>query len=106
MCPVCEKVSITFDPFMYLSVPLPSTATRSMTVTVLYGDGRGLPMPYTVNLFKDRSVRDLIEALGTACCLKSDESLLLAEVNMAFLWLMFSFPVNCSCTLTSDYLLA
>ncbi|XP_062025492.1 ubiquitin carboxyl-terminal hydrolase 9-like [Rosa rugosa] len=80
VCPSCAKVSITFDPFMYLSVPLPSTVTRSMTVTVLYGDGRGLPMPYTVTLIKDRSVKDLVEALGTACCLKSDESLLLAEI--------------------------
>ncbi|CAB4310728.1 unnamed protein product [Prunus armeniaca] len=80
VCPVCSKISITFDPFMYLSLPLPSTVTRSMTVTVVYGDGRGLPMPYTLTLIKDRCIKDLIAALGTACCLKSDESLMLAEV--------------------------
>lgn len=90
VCPVCAKVSITFDPFMYLSVPLPSTVTRSITVTILYGDGRGLPMPYTVTLIKDRCVKDLIDALGTACCLKSDESLMLAEVIWLY-WLMFFF---------------
>ncbi|XP_058770669.1 ubiquitin carboxyl-terminal hydrolase 9-like [Vicia villosa] len=80
VCPECGKISITFDPFMYLSLPLPSTVTRTMTVTVFYCDGSGLPMPYTVNVLKHGCCRDLCQALGTACCLKSDEMLLLAEV--------------------------
>lgn len=80
VCPVCGKISITFDPFMYLSLPLPSTLTRPMTVTVFYCDGSRLPMPYTVTVPKHGSCRDLITALGTACCLTDDESLLLAEV--------------------------
>lgn len=81
VCPDCGKISITFDPFMYLSLPLPSTATRPMTVTVFYGDGDGLPMPYTVYLLKQGCVKDLTEALSTACCLRSDESLVLVEVG-------------------------
>ncbi|XP_057422857.1 ubiquitin carboxyl-terminal hydrolase 9-like [Lotus japonicus] len=80
VCPVCGKISITFDPFMYLSLPLPSTVTRTMTVTIFYSDGSGLPMPYTVNVLKHGCCRDLCQALGIACCLKSDEMLLLAEV--------------------------
>ncbi|KAJ6752357.1 hypothetical protein OIU85_002758 [Salix viminalis] len=80
VCPICSKISITFDPFMYLSLPLPSTVTRSMTVTVFYGDGSGLPMPYTISVLKHGNCRDLSQALGTACCLKGGESLLLAEV--------------------------
>ncbi|KAJ6778906.1 UBIQUITIN CARBOXYL-TERMINAL HYDROLASE 5 [Salix koriyanagi] len=32
VCPECNKISVTFDPFMYLSLPLQSTTTRSMTV--------------------------------------------------------------------------
>lgn len=80
VCPVCDKISITFDPFMYLSLPLPSTATRAMTITVFYGDGSGLPMPFTVTLLKQGCCKDLIHALGNECCLRSDEYLLLAEV--------------------------
>ncbi|XP_024994981.1 ubiquitin carboxyl-terminal hydrolase 9-like isoform X1 [Cynara cardunculus var. scolymus] len=80
VCPVCDKISITFDPFMYLSLPLPSTATRSMTVTVFYGDGSSLPMPFTVNVSKHGYSKDLFQALATACCLGSDEILVLAEV--------------------------
>lgn len=55
-----------------------------MTVTVLYGNGNGLPMPYTVTVSKHGCCRDLIQALGTACCLRDDESLLLAEVDMLY----------------------
>ncbi|KAF5734371.1 Ubiquitin carboxyl-terminal hydrolase 10 [Tripterygium wilfordii] len=80
VCPVCKKISITFDPFMYLSLPLPSTLKRTMTVTVFYGDGSGLPMPSTVTVLKHGYIKDLIQALSIACCLKSDETLLIAEV--------------------------
>lgn len=80
VCPVCHKISIVFDPFMYLTLPLPTMVTRTMTVTVFYGDGSRLPMPYTVTVPKDGSCKDLILALGRACCLRSDESLVLAEV--------------------------
>ncbi|KAJ8451081.1 hypothetical protein Cgig2_026890 [Carnegiea gigantea] len=80
VCPVCNKISVTFDPFMYLTLPIPSSVNRTMTVTVFYGDGSGLPMPYTVTVPKLGCYRDLIQALGTACCLRNDEGLLLAEV--------------------------
>uniref|UniRef100_A0A7N0T7J2 Ubiquitin carboxyl-terminal hydrolase n=1 Tax=Kalanchoe fedtschenkoi TaxID=63787 RepID=A0A7N0T7J2_KALFE len=80
VCPVCGKISITFDPFMYLSVPVPSPTTRVMAATVISGDGRGLPMLYTVTVQKLGSVKDLLEALGSVCCLNDDECLLLAEV--------------------------
>lgn len=69
---------------MYLSLPLPSTLTRTMTVTIFYGDGSGLPMPYTVTVAKGGCLKDLIQALTSACCLISDERLLLAEVPNRF----------------------
>ncbi|KAH7686774.1 ubiquitin carboxyl-terminal hydrolase 4/11/15 protein [Dioscorea alata] len=81
VCPVCRKVSVTFDPFMYLSLPLPSAITRKMTVTVFSGDGGSLPMPYTVTVSRNGCFRDLIQALSTACCLKSYEALLVVEVH-------------------------
>ncbi|KAD3641397.1 hypothetical protein E3N88_30621 [Mikania micrantha] len=80
VCPVCNKISITFDPFMYLSLPLPSNTTRSMTITVFSGDGSSLPMPFTINVSKYGYYKDLFQALATACCLESDETLILAEV--------------------------
>lgn len=38
VCPKCSKVSITFDPFMFLSVPLPQVEDKIQTVTFVFAD--------------------------------------------------------------------
>ncbi|KAE9620697.1 hypothetical protein Lal_00019804 [Lupinus albus] len=82
VCPVCRKVSVTFDPFMYLSLPLPSTAMRTMTLTVInsYIDGNSQISPYTISVPKNGRFQDLTRALSIACSLGADETILVAEV--------------------------
>ncbi|XP_050371487.1 ubiquitin carboxyl-terminal hydrolase 8 [Argentina anserina] len=80
VCPVCKKVSVTFDPFMYLSLPLPSTMMRTMTLTVISTDGSSKPSEYTINVPKHGKFEDLIRALGVACSLGVDETFLVAEI--------------------------
>ncbi|KAJ0028863.1 hypothetical protein Pint_36200 [Pistacia integerrima] len=80
VCPNCKKVSVTFDPLMYLSLPLPSTTMRTMTVTVFSSDGSTLPIPFTVTVPKYGRTKDLIEALSISCSLRDDETLVVAEV--------------------------
>ncbi|XVE68508.1 hypothetical protein DITRI_Ditri09bG0073600 [Diplodiscus trichospermus] len=79
VCPVCNKVSVTFDPFMYLSLPLQFTTTRTMTVTVFTCDGSALPSICTVTVPKQGRYRDLIQALSSACSLKQTEEIKLVE---------------------------
>ncbi|MBA0657221.1 hypothetical protein Goklo_009524 [Gossypium klotzschianum] len=102
VCPVCSKISITFDPFMYLSLPLPSTITRTMAVTVFYGDGSRLPMPFTVSVLKNGFCKDLLLALGTACGLKSDESLMLAEVYENKIYRYLEMPLEPLASIKDD----
>ncbi|KAF7121015.1 hypothetical protein RHSIM_Rhsim13G0198100 [Rhododendron simsii] len=80
VCPVCRKVSVTFDPFMYLSLPLPSTTMRTMTLTVMSTDGNAPPFPFTVTVPKQGKFEDLTQALSTACSLGVDETLLVTEI--------------------------
>ncbi|KAI3688025.1 hypothetical protein L1987_81731 [Smallanthus sonchifolius] len=80
ICPLCKKHSVTFDPFLYLSLPLPSTTMRAMTLTMLSTDGSTLPIPVTVTVPKFGKFKDLIQALSTACSLRDDETLLVAEI--------------------------
>ncbi|KAI3984997.1 hypothetical protein MKX01_004765 [Papaver californicum] len=80
VCPICDRVSITFDPFMYLSLPLPSTMMRTMTVTVLSTDGSSGRSPCTITVPKYGKCKDLIQALSAACSLKNSEALLVAEI--------------------------
>ncbi|XP_050379579.1 ubiquitin carboxyl-terminal hydrolase 8-like [Argentina anserina] len=80
VCPDCNKVSITFDPFMYLSLPLPSTTMRTMTVTVLSTDSAALPISCTVSVPISGKLIDLTDALSITCSLRDDETLLVAEI--------------------------
>ncbi|KAJ1287809.1 hypothetical protein BS78_02G039200 [Paspalum vaginatum] len=79
-CPTCSKRSVTFDPFMYLSLPVPSTAKRAMTVTVFSTDGSREPCSYDVSVPKFGTLSDLVQALSIACLLGDDETLLVTEV--------------------------
>nr|VDC87119.1 unnamed protein product [Brassica oleracea] len=80
VCPICKKVSVMFDPFMYLSLPLPCTSIRTMDLTVMSADGGSLPVSVTVNVPKFGKFEDLQKALVTACSLPEDETLMVTEV--------------------------
>nr|GLL46074.1 ubiquitin carboxyl-terminal hydrolase 8-like isoform X1 [Ipomoea trifida] len=80
VCPVCKKSSVTFDPFMYLSLPLPSTTMRTMTLTVFSSDGTTMPFPVTVTVPKYGRSKDLVETLISKCSLSDEETLLVAEI--------------------------
>ncbi|KAL1314092.1 ubiquitin carboxyl-terminal hydrolase 5 isoform X5 [Arachis ipaensis] len=102
VCPVCNKVSVTFDPFMYLSLPLQSTSSRTMTVTVFTCDGTALPSPCTVTVPKQGRCKDLIQALSTACSLKHNERLLLVEVRNHLIHRFLEDPLQLLSTIKDD----
>ncbi|CAH1452970.1 unnamed protein product [Lactuca virosa] len=80
VCPVCEKISVTFNSFMYLSLPLQSTTTRTMSVTVFSCDGSAVPTTVTVTVPNQGCCRDLIQALSISCSLKNSEKVFLVEI--------------------------
>lgn len=102
VCPICGKVSVTFDPFMYLSLPLQFASTRSMTVVVFTCDGSAPPIPYTVSVPKQGRCRDLIQALSNACSLRNEERLLIAEIRNHRIHLILEDPVLQLSTIKDD----
>ncbi|KAL9224386.1 hypothetical protein vseg_000423 [Gypsophila vaccaria] len=102
VCPVCAKVSVTFDPFMYLSLPLQSTATRSLTVTIFSSDGSLLPNVCVVTVPKQGRCRDLIQALNAACSLKPNEKLLLAEIQNHLIHRFLEDPLTSLSSIKDD----
>ncbi|CAH1436150.1 unnamed protein product [Lactuca virosa] len=80
VCPICRKVSVTFDPFMYLSLPLPSTSLRTMTLTLVSTDGSAHPNPVTVTVPKQGKFEDLVNDLRNKCSLGNHQTLMVAEV--------------------------
>lgn len=63
VCPVCHKVSITFDPFLYLSVPLPKKK-RALPIFYFSKDPCCRPIKYVVMLPQDATVEDLKEKVS------------------------------------------
>uniref|UniRef100_A0A1D1YQS4 Ubiquitin carboxyl-terminal hydrolase n=3 Tax=Anthurium amnicola TaxID=1678845 RepID=A0A1D1YQS4_9ARAE len=102
VCPVCDKISVTFDPFMYLSLPLQSANARSMTVMVITSDGTTLPTPCTVSVPKQGRCKDLIQAVSGACLLKNGEKILVAEIRGHLIYRLLEDPLILLSTIKDD----
>ncbi|KAH7927348.1 cysteine proteinase [Leucogyrophana mollusca] len=64
VCPECQKVSITFDPFMYLTLPLPVTKKWKHTVFYVPWDNSKPHVKVPVEIGRDASFKDLRSLLG------------------------------------------
>ena len=52
-CPKCSRVSKTFDPFMSLSLPIPSYTLVDLQLYFIYSDNSLIPQKITLNLMSD-----------------------------------------------------
>eukprot|EP00096_Caligus_rogercresseyi_P014828 TRINITY_DN7315_c0_g1_i3.p1 TRINITY_DN7315_c0_g1~~TRINITY_DN7315_c0_g1_i3.p1 ORF type:complete len:1142 (+),score=411.60 TRINITY_DN7315_c0_g1_i3:251-3676(+) len=66
ICPVCNKVSVTFDPFCYLSLPLPDHRERQLKVRVIWQDKTRVSTLYKLTVPKAGNVFDLLKVLSKA----------------------------------------
>uniref|UniRef100_A0A8C1SR20 ubiquitinyl hydrolase 1 n=1 Tax=Cyprinus carpio TaxID=7962 RepID=A0A8C1SR20_CYPCA len=79
VCPVCSKVSITFDPFLYLPVPLPQKQ-KVLTVFYFAKDPHKKPVKFLVSVSKvNSSTTEVLESISRSVRNKP-ENLRLAEV--------------------------
>ena len=64
VCPECPKVSVTFDPMCYLSLPLPVKKERQIEVFLVYLDPSRPPTQFKVTSPKNGTMSDLCQELG------------------------------------------
>ena len=50
VCPDCQNRSVKFDPFTYLTLQLPSSKARPLTICLLAMDGSRAPCTYSVDI--------------------------------------------------------
>ncbi|MEE6480705.1 hypothetical protein FKM82_012651 [Ascaphus truei] len=65
VCPECAKISVTFDPFCYLTLPLPMKKERNLEVYLVRMDPLSKPMQYKVIVPKIGNIMDLCTALSS-----------------------------------------
>jgi len=63
VCPVCGKISITFDPFMFLSAPLPMVEDKVQDVYFVSSDPSQPVRLYAVTVSKVGRIADLKQSL-------------------------------------------
>ncbi|NXH13612.1 UBP19 hydrolase, partial [Bucco capensis] len=79
VCPVCSKVSITFDPFLYLPVPLPQKQ-KVLTVYYFAKEPHKKPIKFLVSISKENSsAMEVLDSVAHSMRVKP-ENLRLAEV--------------------------
>jgi len=64
VCPDCKKVSITFDPYMMLSLPIPYDEYCKFFLYFIYADSKRIPNKITFNILTNTSYEDIIEKLS------------------------------------------
>ncbi|KAE8624793.1 hypothetical protein XENTR_v10006050 [Xenopus tropicalis] len=78
-CKTCGHISVRFDPFNFLSLPLPMDSYMHLEITVIKLDGT-TPVRYGLRLNMDEKYTGLKKQLSDLCGLKP-EQILLAEVH-------------------------
>ncbi|XP_039333041.1 ubiquitin carboxyl-terminal hydrolase 4 isoform X2 [Saimiri boliviensis] len=84
VCPECFKVSVTFDPFCYLTLPLPLKKDRVMEVFLVPADPHCRPTQYRVTVPLMGAVSDLCEALSRLSGISTENMVVTDVYNHRF----------------------
>ncbi|KAL6119028.1 usp11 [Pungitius sinensis] len=101
VCPECHKVSVTFDPFCYLSVPLPVSKERVMEVFFVSLDPHAKPAQHRVVVPKAGTVLDLCAALSEMTGVPSSQMVVADVFNHRF-YKIYNSDECLSCILDRD----
>ncbi|KAI2662087.1 Ubiquitin carboxyl-terminal hydrolase 15 [Labeo rohita] len=101
VCPECNKVSVTFDPFCYLSVPLPVSKERVMEVFYVSLDPTAKPTQYRLIVPKAGRVSDLCAALSQATDVPPNQMAVADVFNHRF-YRIYQADESLSCILDRD----
>jgi ubiquitin carboxyl-terminal hydrolase 4/11/15 len=93
-CPECDRISVTFDPFMNLSVPLPTAKEKSVTYHFVYADERPITV-YSATANKTGSVLSLKSVIESQTGVPA-QRLVIAEVWKSKIYKVYA----------NDYMLA
>lgn len=84
VCPDCNKVSVTFDPFCYLSLPLPVKKERILGVFLVHNDPLQKPTLYKLTVPKMGNISDLLDVLSKLSRIPKDKMVVTDVYNHRF----------------------
>ena len=92
-CPICDKVSITFDPMAYLSVPIP--VTNDIKISLTYAPLQGSAKVLKVKINKNANMEDLLREVVSIVKVSIDD-LCIADIyhNEVYSYYALDEPVD------------
>ncbi|XP_047245227.1 ubiquitin carboxyl-terminal hydrolase 15-like isoform X2 [Girardinichthys multiradiatus] len=84
VCPVCSKVSVTFDPFCYLTLPLPMKKERTLEVYLIRLDPVAKPTQYKLTVPKVGYISDLCTSLSSLSGVPAEKMIVTDIYNHRF----------------------
>uniref|UniRef100_A0AAR2KR08 Ubiquitin carboxyl-terminal hydrolase 15 n=1 Tax=Pygocentrus nattereri TaxID=42514 RepID=A0AAR2KR08_PYGNA len=84
VCPVCSKVSVTFDPFCYLTLPLPMKKERTLEVYLVRLDPLAKPTQYKLTVPKVGYISDLCASLSALSGVPAEKMIVTDIYNHRF----------------------
>uniref|UniRef100_A0A8C5LFH4 Ubiquitin carboxyl-terminal hydrolase 15 n=1 Tax=Jaculus jaculus TaxID=51337 RepID=A0A8C5LFH4_JACJA len=84
LCPECAKISVTFDPFCYLTLPLPMKKECSLEVYLVRMDPLTKPMQYKVIVPQIGNIVDFCAALSILSGIPADKMIVTDLYNNRF----------------------
>ncbi|XP_073695280.1 ubiquitin carboxyl-terminal hydrolase 15-like isoform X3 [Garra rufa] len=84
VCPVCAKISVTFDPFCYLTLPLPMKKERTLEVYLVWLDPMAKPTQYKLTVPKVGSISDLCASLSALSGVPAEKMIVTDIYNHRF----------------------
>uniref|UniRef100_A0A8C6XGC6 Ubiquitin carboxyl-terminal hydrolase n=1 Tax=Naja naja TaxID=35670 RepID=A0A8C6XGC6_NAJNA len=84
VCPKCSKISVTFDPFCYLTLPLPLKKDRSMEVFLVFADPQRKPMQFRIVVPMMGGISDLCDALSKISGIPAENMVVTEVYNHRF----------------------
>ncbi|KAI2644215.1 Ubiquitin carboxyl-terminal hydrolase 15 [Labeo rohita] len=84
VCPVCAKISVTFDPFCYLTLPLPMKKERTLEVYLVWLDPLAKPTQYKLTVPKVGYISDLCASLSVLSGVPAEKMIVTDIYNHRF----------------------
>uniref|UniRef100_A0A4W6FJH8 Ubiquitin carboxyl-terminal hydrolase 15 n=1 Tax=Lates calcarifer TaxID=8187 RepID=A0A4W6FJH8_LATCA len=84
VCPDCSKVSVTFDPFCYLTLPLPMKKERTLEVYLVRLDPLAKPTQYKLTVPKVGYISDLCTSLSSLSGVPAEKMIVTDIYNHRF----------------------
>jgi len=103
VCPECDKVSVTFDPYMSVAVPLCASDTKSVGATLRRADGSLTPLSITLNRLAN--VGALTAAIAAQSALPASK-LVVVELFTHKVQKVFSSDADTSAIYDGDFIVA